>query len=221
VSENTGASGSIDSGRVSVYGGGYWGPSVLAGTAGYAYDRISTARPVTSVGTATEGHDGHEFSVAGQWSLPMAVTGVAGPATVTPTLGARYLHLSESGFRETGVGNFAVSSTGNGTDSLQPFISLVATESFLTNNGSEITPELRVGYSREALSNNRAITVAATDGTPFVVSGLKPSRDMLTAGIGLKLRAQHNVLLYASYDAIVPIGNTTQHTVSAGVRIRF
>lgn len=151
----------------------------------------------------------------------MPVAGIAGPASVTPKLGIRYLRLFETGFRESGIGGFALSSTGKDTDSLQPYVRLVAAETFVSASGCEIVPELRIGYSREALSNSRTIAVAATDGTPFVVSGLKPSRDMLTTGVGLNVKTQNNLFLYASYDAVVPIGNTTQHAVSAGVRLRF
>jgi len=80
-------------GRVAAYGGGWWGPQLLTGTIGYAYDRITTARNAIGAGIASAAHDGHELSVAGQWSLPMAMPGVAGPATVTPKLGIQYLRL--------------------------------------------------------------------------------------------------------------------------------
>ena len=106
-------------------------------------------------------------------------------------------------------------------DSLQPYLGIAASEKFLTPEGAEITPELRLGYGHEVLSNNQLFTVAATDGTRFVARGVKPSRDALTAGAGLTLRAQDNLLLYANYDAVLPTGNTTNHTVSAGLRIRF
>ena len=80
---------------------------------------------------------------------------------------------------------------------------------------------LRLGYSRELASNKRLVNVAAADGTPFVVSGVNPSRDMLTAGLGVTLRAQANIFVYANYDALVSIGNTSGHIVSAGLRVRF
>jgi fibronectin-binding autotransporter adhesin len=44
---------------------------------------------------------------------------------------------------------------------------------------------------------------------------------MLTAGVGLTLRAEDNVYLYANYDAVVPTGNTAYQIVSAGLRIKF
>jgi len=221
LSERSAASGQVDSGRVAVYGGGWWGPSLLSGTTGYAYDRISSARNLSGVGTASQAHNGHEFSIAGQWSLPTPVTGLAGTAVVTPKIGVQFLHLAEDGFNETGAGGFDLSSRGNDTDSVQPYLGVAASERFVAADGTEITPEIRLGYNREVLSNNRVITLAAIDGTTFLTQGVKPSRDMLSAGIGVTLRAQANILLYANYDAILPTGNTTNHTVSAGLKVRF
>ena len=220
INEGSAASGQLDSGRVAAYGGGWLGPSLLTGTAGYAYDRISTARRL-GVGTAAQAHDGNEFSIAGQWSLPTPVAGLAGTAVVTPKIGVQFLHLTEDGFSETGAAGFDLSSRGHDTDSVQPFLGVAAAEKFLTADGNQITPEIRLGYSREMLNTNRILAVAATDGTLFVARGVKPSRDMLLAGVGVTLRARDNVFLYANYDAILPTGNTSNHAVSGGLRVRF
>jgi outer membrane autotransporter protein len=221
VSESAISSGRVESGRVAAYGGGWWGPNLLTGTAGYAYDRISTTRSFTGIGTAAERHDGHEFSIAGQWSLPTPVPGISGPATVTPKIGVQYLHLYETGFKERGADGFNLSAGANDTDSVQPYIGLAAAEKFVTADGTEITPELRLGYSREVASNSRLLSVASVDGTPFVARGVKPSRDIVTAGTGITVRAQDNLFLYANYDAVLHTGNTSDQTVSAGLRVRF
>jgi len=221
LSEHSAASGQVDSGRVAVYGGGWLGPTLLTSTAGYAYDRIATDRNISAVGTAAQAHDGHEFSMAGQWSLPTPVASIVGTAVITPKIGVQFLHLTEDGFKETGAGGFDVSSRGHDTDSVQPYLGLAAAEKFLTTDGSEVTPEIRLGYSREMLDTSRIITLAAIDGTAFVARGAKPSRDMLIAGVGVTLRARDNIFLYANYDGILPTGNTSDHTVSAGLRVRF
>jgi fibronectin-binding autotransporter adhesin len=221
LSQRSAASGQLDSGRVAAYGGAWLGPNLLTGTAGYAYDRISTARTLGGVGTAAQAHDGNEFSLAGQWSLPTSIAGIAGTAVVTPKMGVQFLHLTEDGFTETGAAGFDLSSSGHDTDSVQPFLGVAAAEKFLTTGGHQITLEIRLGYSREMLNTNRILAVAAADGTPFVARGIRPSRDMLIAGVGVTLRARDTVFLYANYDAILPTGNTSNHAVSAGLRVRF
>jgi outer membrane autotransporter protein len=54
-----------------------------------------------------------------------------------------------------------------------------------------------------------------------VANGVRPSRDMLATGFGITMRAGPDALLYTNYDAILHTGNTTDQTVSAGVRVRF
>jgi outer membrane autotransporter protein len=58
-------------------------------------------------------------------------------------------------------------------------------------------------------------------GAAFPVVGVKPSRNQVTAGAGLTTVAGPNLNLYANYDTILHTGNTTEHTISAGLRLRI
>lgn len=218
----TGSTGGADTARFAVYGGAVLGPSLLTGTAGYAHDSIDSSRPFAGIGTATESHSGNEATAAGQWSLPLPMQGLdQGVATLTPKAGLQFLHLSENGFSETGASGFNLSSSGRGTDSLQPFIAVSVAQKFVTADGAFITPEVRVGYDREALSGSRTLTVATVSGVQFPVTGAEPSKNIFTAGAGITLNYAPNLALYATYDGIVPTGNTTDHTVQAGLRVKF
>ena len=218
----TGSTGAVDTARFAVYGGAFLGPSLLTGTAGYAHDSIDTSRPLTGIGTAAENHNGNEATVAGQWSLPLQVQGFGdGVATLTPKTGVQYLHLSENAFGESGASGFNLATGGHNTDSLQPFIAVSAAQKFITDGGLFITPEVRFGYDREALSGSRTLTVATVSGAFFPVAGVRPSKNILTAGAGLTVDYAPNLAFYATYDAIVPTGNTTDQTVQAGLKIRF
>jgi fibronectin-binding autotransporter adhesin len=197
------------------------GPSLLTATAGYAYDWIDTSRSLF-LGTATESHGANEATAAAQWSLPLQVQGVGqGVATLTPKAGVQFLHLGEHGFTETGASGFDLSTAGHTTNSLQPFVALSLSQKFTTADGTLITPELRLGYDREALSGSRTLTVATVSGSLFPVTGVKPSKNIATAGAGLTLQAGPALSLYATYDAVLPIANTTEHTVQAGFRLKF
>lgn len=63
--------------------------------------------------------------------------------------------------------------------------------------------------------------MATVSGAFFPVTGIKPSKNMATAGTGLTVQAGPALSLYATYDAVLPIGNTTDHTVQAGLRLKF
>ena len=184
----TGSSGAVDTARFAVYGGAFLGQSLFTGTAGYAHDSIDTNRPFAGIGTANESHNGNEATVAGQWSLPLQVQGFGqGIATFTPKAGVQFLHIDESAFNETGAAGFDLSSNSRGTDSLQPFIAVSAAQKFVTANGTFITPEVRLGYDREALSGAQTLSVATISGVQFPVIGVKPSKDIFTTGAGLNV----------------------------------
>ena len=217
VDERSTSSGAIDTARLALYGGGQWGSAVLTATGGYAHDWIDTSRGLAGIGAATESHDGNELTAGAQAAQAFPFDA----AVVTAKAGVQYLHLSEGGFGESGADGFDLSSGNRGTGSFQPYARLSAARTFITANGLAIAPEVRLGYGREVLSNSRTVTVAAIDGTAFLVQGVKPSRDMLTAGAGITVRAREDVILFARYDSLLAVGNTTDHTVSAGVRLRF
>jgi outer membrane autotransporter protein len=222
VDEGSTANGAIDTARLALYGGTWWEGNLLTATAGYAHDSFSTSRSLAGIGTPTESHGGNEATAAAQWSRPLQLQGFGGGlATVTPKAGVQFLHLSESGFAENGADGFNLSSPGHGTDSVQPYIAVAAAQKFLTNGGAQFTPELRLGYAREALSGARLITLTTVSGAGFPVVGVTPSKDIVTAGFGVTMQAGPALSLYANYDTAVRTGNTTDQTLSAGLHWRF
>jgi outer membrane autotransporter protein len=47
------------------------------------------------------------------------------------------------------------------------------------------------------------------------------ARDALTLGAGVSAMMADDLALYAAYRAVLPTGNTTQHSLAAGLRWRF
>ena len=221
VDEHSTSSGTIDTARIAVYGGTWWQGNLFTATAGYAHDWLRTQRGLT-VGTATQSHGGNEATGAAQWSRPLPIQGLGGGiATMTPKLGVQYLHLSEDSFAESGAGGFNLSSASRSTDSLQPYVGYAISQKFVTDGGTQFTPELRLGYARETLGSSHSMVVTTLSGANFPVTGVKPSRDMLTASAGVTVLAGPNLSFYANYDTTIRTGNTSDHTVSAGLRWRF
>ena len=222
IDEHSTSTGSESSARFAVYGGGFVGPSLITATAGYARDWFDTDRGFAGFGTAAEQHGGNEATVASQWSLPLAIAGYGGgQASLTPKAGVQFVHLSENAFADSGAGGFDLSASGHGTDSFQPYIGAALAQKFTTDNGTLITPEVRAGYAYETLNNSRLLTVATVGGGTLPAAGVSPSRNQLSAGLGFSVQAAPNLSLYATYDAVLPTGNTTEQTVQAGLRIKF
>jgi len=221
IDEHSTSSGSEDSARFALYGGTRFGADLFSATAGYAHDWFNTQRGLAGIGTATENHGGDEATAAGQWSRSLRVSGLdGGAATLTPKAGIEYLHLSEGAFGELGGSGFDLADSGHGTQSLQPYVGAALSQKFITESGTVIAPELRLGYSHE-LFDSRVLTVTTASGTAFPVTGVAPSRNQLSAGAGLVIQTGPGLSLYADYDTILHTGNTTEQTVQAGLRVTF
>jgi outer membrane autotransporter protein len=221
IDERSPSSGTEGSARVAAYGGIFAGPHLITATVGYAHDWFDTSRGLAGIGMAHQDHGGNEATAAGQWSLPLAIAGYGGgAATLTPKAGIEYVHLSEDSFSELGASGFDLANSGHGTDSLQPYIGAALTQKFTTAGGTEIAPELRLGYAHD-MFDARSMTVTTVSGAGFPVSGVKPSRDQLSAGLGLVVQATHNLSAYADYDTILHTGNTTEQVIQAGLHLKF
>ncbi len=197
------------------------GSDLLSATAGYAHDWFNTQRGFAGIGTAGANHGADEVTAAGQWSHPVSIGGLnGGTATLTPKAGIQYLHLSAGAFSELGAGGLDLASGGHGTDSLQPYVQVALSQKFTTDSGTVIAPELRLGYAYEAF-DSRVLSVTTASGTAFPVTGVAPSRNQLSAGIGLVMEAAPDLSVYADYDTLLHTGNTTEQTVQAGLRWKF
>lgn len=126
------------------------------------------------------------------------------------------MHLSEGSFAKTDASGFDLSSEGRSTDSFQPYVGLAAAAEIPHHRGTEVTPELRLGYACEALSNSRLLTVAAVDGPNFQVAGVNPSRSQMTGGVGFPMQAGPNLSFYADYDTVLPTGNPPTKPLTPG-----
>lgn len=217
VTVSDGESGTLDTPRLMLYGSyrcGRWG---FDATAGYAYDRIDAARPISSLGeTASSAHDGHEATGA----LQARTRYVLGGVTFVPAVGLDYVHLFETAFAESGAPGFDLAVSSRNADSLRPFLGASAAKAFTTAGGTVLVPEADLGYSHELL-NTAPASLVQVGGGSFAVAGIVPSRDTLTLGGGLTATMSDRLALYADYHATLPTGNLFEQTVSAGLRYRF
>lgn len=211
---DTGDSGTTDTLRTALYGGRALGPVNLGATLGLGLDFLSQKRPFGSIGTAEGDHMGEEFNVGGQASLPMTF----GSFTVTPRVGLRYAYFHANGFGEDGAAGQDLAVGTDNVRSLQPYVGVTLDRAF----GDAFRPvnaQLRVGYAHELLDANRAVSVAASDGTLFTAPGTSLPRGYFTAGAGVTLHPKKNLSVSLSYDALI---NTTHASAQQGeVRVGY
>jgi fibronectin-binding autotransporter adhesin len=210
----TGDSGTTDTLRAALYGTRNVGPVNLAATAGAGLDFLSQKRPFGSTGTAEGDHMGQELNVGGQASLPMDF----GSVTVTPRAGLRYAYFHANGFDESGAAGQDLNVGTDNVHSLQPYVGVTIDKAF----GDAIRPvdaQLRLGYARELLDTNRALSVASQDGTQFVAPGTRLPRGYLTAGASVTLHPLKRLDVSLGYDTLI---NTTHASAQQGnIRIGY
>ncbi|HTK01631.1 MAG TPA: hypothetical protein VL522_18530 [Bordetella sp.] len=76
-----------------------------------------------------------------------------------------------------------------------------------------------MGYAYETLGTGRNVDVSA--GTGFSLAGVRPSRGMLSAGLGLTLPIGKSMDLTASYDRLFDTGNVSAQAFQPQASYRF
>jgi fibronectin-binding autotransporter adhesin len=217
LSEAGGASGSIDTPRLAVYGSYTLGDFAIDATAGYAYDFIDSSRPFATLGqTASSSYNGQEANAALQVSTRANFAGI----TFMPAAGLAFVHVAQNGVSESGAPGFNLNVNGNSANSLRPFVALTAAKSYTTDGGTVITPEADIAYSYETL-NTTPPSLIQVGGGSFTVPGLMPSRSQLTIGGGVTAQLTDTLAFEAAYHITPPTGNLLSQTVSLGLDYRF
>jgi autotransporter-associated beta strand protein len=218
LSENGGASATIDTPRLAVYGGYWWGPIAFDGTVGAGFPSVSAERPVQQTGTsASSSYFGTEITAAAQASSVFSF----GDYAITPAVGTEYARVRTHNFSEDGAGGYDLGGPANTTQSLRPFVSTTASTRFFLDPRTVLEPTVRIAYSEEVLSNSRQVTIVPEgDDASFEFDGVKPSRGEGSIDAGLVLETNHDLGFYTN-AAVVGIGNTSGVKLDAGVRYRF
>ncbi|WP_147432362.1 beta strand repeat-containing protein [Pararobbsia silviterrae] len=206
--QDSGDSGTTDTLRAALYGARAFGPVNVAATLGVGLDFLSQQRGFASQGTAEGDHIGQEINAGAQASMPMAL----GSVTVTPRVGLRYAYFHANGFGESGAGGEDLSVGTDNAHSLQPYVDLTLDKAF----GDALKPvnvEWRVGYARELLDANRALSVASQDGTLFTAPGTSLPRGYLTTGFSVGTELKRNLTISLNGDALI---NTTHVSAEQG-----
>lgn len=206
-------SGTDDTGRFAFYGSYHTDQLTVSATAGVGYDSINTARPLI-VGTAKESHAGWQTSAGIEVSHLLQF---GQNFQLVPLAGLAFVNFPESGFYESGAGGADLNGQGHSTNSLQPYVG-VAASTLWTSGAWVIRPAFHLTYNYEALSTDRAMTVAAQDGTEFNINGAPVARNTIDTGFGLSAMATQNLGVFAGYDFALGINSSTDQSVSAGLR---
>ncbi len=117
-----------------------------------------------------------------------------------PFIGVDYTHVAVDAFTETGGGLAALSYGARDFDSLITRIGWSASKKFVTNFGA-VTPQFRLSYERQNMSNNNA-TSASLVNLPFTATSQaqSPGQDYVVAGTGVHFAFSESFSLMVNYQ---------------------
>jgi hypothetical protein len=208
---------SIGTARAGVFASQPVGGAVIAADVMYGALSETTTRQ-TGPGALQAKPDGSAVQggvQAGTW-LPL------GGFALAPAAGLRFAIISDGGFAEAagpGLRAFALRGASSQDTSVQPYLNVTASRSYLTGSGVTITPDVMLGYAAELGDRGKTVAVTAADGTEFVAASAAPDTSAAELSAGLAAR-QGNWSLYAKYSADLA-GNWTEQTGEAGLQVRF
>lgn len=218
LSDGAGGSAKIGTTRVGLYGAQPVGRFTLAADFMYGHADDKTDRQ-TGIGTAQAKHGSDIVSGAVQISTGMLFDGFG----VMPAAGLRIAHVSSAAFAESGGAGylplFAVSGTTPDYTSVQPYVKVDVSRSFVTPSYVVITPQASIGYDFEAGDRGRAASEITDDGTRFSTTYNRLDTGAANVSAGLSV-GKGNWSLFARYSAVLS-SNWTAQTAEGGVQVKF
>jgi hypothetical protein len=208
----------MDTTRVALYAAQPIGPFALAGVIAYG-NASDTASRATAIGNIGSSNRESIFSGGAQLSTMMTMQNI----NIEPAAGLRIARVDGGGnFSEptTGIAAaYAVTGKTPSYTSVQPFLLLSASESFVTDSGMTITPDAQIGVEYEAADRGAATPLITANG--FTLDSPHNSLDPEDALVSLGITAgKANWSLFATYTGRLS-GNWNSQMADAGVRVRF
>jgi outer membrane autotransporter protein len=159
------------------------------GQLSYAFNDYSGSRYI-EVGAVTRKADS-EFDggqISTKFDLGKTVN-FADKLRFTPTAGLSYTHVSVDKFTETGAGDSSLSLKKQDYDILNLNVKAKLARTWEVN-GADVTPEMHVGYSYEAIHDKIQTTSSFTGGgNSFISTGFEPANHTYSGGMGLTFGA--------------------------------
>ncbi len=216
LKQKDGETGDIQTPRLMVYGRYTATPQIIVdGIAGFALDRIHTSRPITALGTnAVETHEGTEGNFALEAGYIVPWQGF----TLIPRLGAQYVHLTQQGYTENGASGFNMTAPHSHLDSFQPLVSIAALKTYTLDNGTVLTPEMKLAFAHELLNTSQTLAMTTPSGSVITGTILTPAHNTITIGPEVTAQMTQALSLYADYKAVIGLGKSLDNVTFGGAR---
>jgi uncharacterized protein with beta-barrel porin domain len=215
--DSTGDSARIGTLRGGIYGGYDTGDWSLTGAVAAGLHGIDSTRLSTLPVPATARYGARTLSAgleaAGRYELDEFL--------LKPMAGVVFTSVATDPFAETGT--LAMTGSASSTEALKVYIGGEASTAVVGDNGWLWTPSLNGRLILDLLDDPRGYTgtfLSDPGQTPFLVTGLQPSRLAALVGGQLTAEIDPGFEAFAAYDVTIRGGALT-HYAAAGARGRF
>lgn len=153
----------------------------------------------SDISTAMAEYNAYDVSLALETGKDIALSSVT---TLTPYIGAEYLHSNREAFTETGAGVASLSVDESDQDSVRSSLGLRIRHDILLNEEASITPFGNIAYVRELTNNVSQMNAAfaASPAATFQVEGSQLDRDRLIVGLGVIGQFNKRISLNIDYS---------------------
>lgn len=211
-------SGDVDSYQLTGYGNySFDQRTELSVQASYGYHRNDTKRAINlpTQAIAKGSYSGWSTHLGAALSRSYAIDSAT---TVTPSLRADYLYLSNKGYTESGAGALNLNVKSSSADAF--ILGADAKVSYALSETSKLTGNLGVGY--DLINDRNAVTSALVGGgAAFSTKGIDQSPWIIRGGLGYVVTKNKNVEVSARYDFETRSSEFTNQTASINLRMPF
>ena len=217
VTERGGGMGSVQTGRLQVYGRWSLGSAAISASFGGAYDQVDVERSAAPGLVARSLHHGWELGGAAQINWRSNLGGLE----LDPRAGISYQRLWQNPYSEEGASGFGVAVQAADMQTMRPFVGASAGRSFDLGGGRTLRASADVTWWYELLDRSAHGQLVAQDGTAFTFQGPALGRGGVLAGVGLEGWLSSRAELFADYRIQPKVSNSTVQAATLGLRLIF
>lgn len=185
----------------------------------HGFGNASTERYIPFAGESLRGEGDFDHTVIGsKLSYHLGL----GDWVATPSAELLYLTVDRGAVTEAGSAALAYDVAGGTQDFLLLDTSLRLGGSYSSGGGTELIPEITLGYRQELLNETGRVSArfSGASGAPFGMAGSPYDGGRAILGGGMTARFAGGIDLFAHYDGEFGSGNT-DHRVTAGAQLTF
>jgi subtilase-type serine protease len=213
-----GASASVDSYQVGVYGGRQWDALGLRLGVTLAHHEIDTDRDTFLGGVITgqsASYDAQTVQVFGELGYRIDTS----YAALEPFAAARHVHLKSGSFHEDG-GDLGLTGLSGSSDVTTTTLGLRVSHDFAVGQNTIITARGMLGWDHAFGDTTPEQSLAFADGRPFTIEGLPIAEDALSVEAGFDVGVGKNTTIGLSYTGRFS-GEANDNAVKADLTMKF